>query len=815
MNILHSLLEGNSPHKKGTPAYKKHMAAMHAESEEGTADMNEMKEVQTSVGIMVANDDGTPVSEKDYYRWTMKTDKNPPKANIISQRYQIYLQDFKQYAMGESMNEISDFKRRELEYELRHEEPNRDPKKRRPYRTPQEKIQDAKKRYSKAVGVMKGNTDEATKEKEKMLTLKDIDNGGKKDVKLTFKRKPDGTPIDKKQPQKEATDDSIQAGDEIMIETGMGEGIVVPVIHVVGENVLIAWDETADSLFEETEEVDEGEKHGNSKIYNKCWKGYRKVPGKSAGEKGSCVKENIDDQYELFIDGKPATAKLYDRKEINAVQRQWQMRYPKAKIELKKVNKYAMEQIQELKQLAGLPIVEAEKPTTSSTHSNTKDIKKYDPAHGHTHPEGGNPQVCSCITSSGPSTDCAKCQGTGEIITPKRNDPKVESTLDELKQLAGIMEGTDDDMRAVYDVFKSHVEDKQNHMALYGYIKQLIDMGAIELRAGETTRIKAGNLFKQFWTWKDNNTPHQTEGTIEQTFGSDNIDKHDKKSVEFYKDNEEDENNKNDVDENFDIEKDFNKIFKNRKSTVNFSSEDDDLADEESGKNHDPKTGKRIKQHPFDPELDEGDVIDFPADRTNDFSVKQADALLRSMGFPQGQGLNILMNKPFDSKMYELLIDTYMNRLKGTEKGELLKKLISSYEQRGIKAKELPPRSPSPEPVQATPGTVTPIKRDPQQGELDFDEDLDEAEYQGRKVKLGKPTRGDTKKFKVYVKDPKTGNVKKVNFGHGGTSAKKAGQKTMSIKKSNPARRKSFRARHNCDNPGPRTKARYWSCRAW
>ena len=90
-----------------------------------------------------------------------------------------------------------------------------------------------------------------------------------------------------------------------------------------------------------------------------------------------------------------------------------------------------------------------------------------------------------------------------------------------------------------------------------------------------------------------------------------------------------------------------------------------------------------------------------------------------------------------------------------------------------------------------------------------------EAEYQGRNVPLGKPMRGDVKKFKVYVKDPATGNIKKVNFGHGGTSAKKAGQKTMKIKKSNPARRKSFRARHNCDNPGPRTKARYWSCRAW
>ena len=94
-------------------------------------------------------------------------------------------------------------------------------------------------------------------------------------------------------------------------------------------------------------------------------------------------------------------------------------------------------------------------------------------------------------------------------------------------------------------------------------------------------------------------------------------------------------------------------------------------------------------------------------------------------------------------------------------------------------------------------------------------EALEEAEYRGRKVKLNKPTRGDVKKFKVYVKDPKTGNVKKVNFGHGGTSAKKKGEKTMKIRKSNPKARKSFRARHNCDNPGPKTKARYWSCKKW
>jgi hypothetical protein len=89
-----------------------------------------------------------------------------------------------------------------------------------------------------------------------------------------------------------------------------------------------------------------------------------------------------------------------------------------------------------------------------------------------------------------------------------------------------------------------------------------------------------------------------------------------------------------------------------------------------------------------------------------------------------------------------------------------------------------------------------------------------EAEYQGRDVKLGKPMAGDVKKFKVYVKNP-AGNVVKVNFGHGGSSAASKGEKTMRIRKSNPKARKSFRARHNCDSPGPRHKARYWSCRKW
>ena len=86
----------------------------------------------------------------------------------------------------------------------------------------------------------------------------------------------------------------------------------------------------------------------------------------------------------------------------------------------------------------------------------------------------------------------------------------------------------------------------------------------------------------------------------------------------------------------------------------------------------------------------------------------------------------------------------------------------------------------------------------------DIEQDVDEAEYRGKNVPLGKKLPGDVKKSKVYVRKP-NGNIVKVNFG----------DKKMRIKKSNPARRKSFRARHNCKNPGPRWKARYWSCRSW
>ena len=89
-------------------------------------------------------------------------------------------------------------------------------------------------------------------------------------------------------------------------------------------------------------------------------------------------------------------------------------------------------------------------------------------------------------------------------------------------------------------------------------------------------------------------------------------------------------------------------------------------------------------------------------------------------------------------------------------------------------------------------------------GEIKESNTIQEAEYQGREVPLGKPMQGDVKKFKVYVKNPQ-GNVVKVNFG----------DPNMDIKRDDPERRKSYRARHGCDNPGPKWKANYWSCKMW
>ena len=131
----------------------------------------------------------------------------------------------------------------------------------------------------------------------------------------------------------------------------------------------------------------------------------------------------------------------------------------------------------------------------------------------------------------------------------------------------------------------------------------------------------------------------------------------------------------------------------------------------------------------------------------------------------------------------------------------------------------MPSANDSTSPINGDEGVLSPIhgnafapyyrKHDPREWfrkDIDHEEEeeINEAKYHGREVPLGKKMAGDVKKSKVYVRKP-NGNIVKVNFG----------DKTMRIKKSNPKRRKSYRARHHCENPGPRWKANYWSCRSW
>ena len=148
-----------------------------------------------------------------------------------------------------------------------------------------------------------------------------------------------------------------------------------------------------------------------------------------------------------------------------------------------------------------------------------------------------------------------------------------------------------------------------------------------------------------------------------------------------------------------------------------------------------------------------------------------------TMGIPSGEGSKVMG----EAEVEESGLQAYLGKKKYGEKG--MKALQKAGREGASKEKMAKIRA--------------------QHDKLD-EVEMDEAKYQGREVPLGKPMAGDVKKSKVYVKKP-NGKVVKVNFG----------DKKMRIKKSNPKRRKSFRARHNCKNPGPRWKARYWSCRAW
>jgi hypothetical protein len=326
---------------------------------------------------------------------------------------------------------------------------------------------------------------------------------------------------------------------------------------------------------------------------------------------------------------------------------------------------------------------EAESPYTNSNHSQNK-IKKPFGADAHTKPEGGNPQVCDCITSSGAVPNCPKCGGTGQTTSPKRNDPQ------------GILPETEVDEMYDKDDFDNVFGNRQ-YKKEFEYLDDLQASGVTNMFGGARylvqdlglDKAKADKVLQMWMRSKDQKEDFQ-EDEVDNDSNEAAVAKMIAKAL---------------GDENRWTDMTAHELYAELEST------DNELA----------KVIQLTAKMLYDVKLSE--VVE----QVTEVSIEDDDAFFEEFGWIDG-------------------------------------------------------------------------------------ESLEEAEYQGRKVKLNKPMQGDVKKFKVYVKDPKTGNTKKVNFGHGGSSVK---GKAMKIRKNNPKARKSFRARHNCDSPGPKTKARYWSCRKW
>jgi hypothetical protein len=348
---------------------------------------------------------------------------------------------------------------------------------------------------------------------------------------------------------------------------------------------------------------------------------------------------------------------------------------------------------------------EAESPYTNSNHSQNK-MKKPFGADAHTKPEGGNPQVCDCITSTGAVPNCPECGGTGQTTSPKRNDPK------------GMVPEADDEMYNKDDF--DNVFGSRQYKKEFEYLDDLQASGITNMFGGARYLVQDLGLDKekadkvlQMWM----RSKEQTEDFQEEETDSDSNEAAVAKMIA-----------KALGDDNRWTEMTAHELYAELEST------NTELAK----------------------------VIQLTAKMLYDVKLTEA----KNCGCGQDPCKTYGKIKESDDNSHEITLED--NQDFNEEFGVL--------------------------------------------GYSECDEDVFEAEYQGRTVKLNKPMQGDVKKFKVYVKDPKTKNVKKVNFGHGGSSVK---GKSMRIRKSNPKARKSFRARHNCSNPGPKTKARYWSCRKW
>jgi hypothetical protein len=498
--------------------------------------------------------------------------------------------------------------------------------------------------------------------------------------------------------------ENFEVGDAFGISLSEDFEIGTEIIDILEDGIVVELDQSAiDYLskngftFDEGEIV-EGKQHGNSKIYDKCWKGYKKVPGKARGEPGSCKKIS-----EGVIKESPNDFRSGLR----------QMRSD-TQDKLSAIRSKSRDTLDMMRSRSNL----GSKPSQTS-------LQFREPEDTQTPKVGAKIEWGHFKSPERKSGIITRIKGS--VISVKTDQGEEEVHLGNKSLSYSIVPRG---MREDDDVYKRKTP--------FGYVT---------FRGDRAKAEKNIDLY---------GNPYGP--------GNDDIKGRDPKTAELHK--------KQDLE--------WDREREQRKEPVNISSLiyggdsntdfDDDEGDAFSNvvkfyKNASPEQRKEIENHP---------------DLKND--PEALEKLKRAAGVEE----DVREGTMDDIELYGLRIgDTVRTKIKGQEvQGDII---------------DIFPDTKEVELLLRGPEAGKTITVDVRQTEY-----IGEAKYQGREVPLGKPMAGDVKKSKVYVKNDK-GNVVKVNFG----------DKKMKIKKSNPSRRKSFRARHNCKNPGPRWKARYWSCRAW
>jgi len=488
-----------------------------------------------------------------------------------------------------------------------------------------------------------------------------------------------------------------QVGDEFGLSFSEDLEISTTITDVLEDGIVVEMDDTALAHIQENgaflydgeiveEELDEGEQHGNSKIYDKCRKGWRKKPGATRGSKGSCIPEGIE---EAGLAGDP---------ENRDGLKPWLRLSQLMDQEITKIS---------LKSDEGIELSNSLEAVTNMIQSNDKLLDALT--------KTGEPKEGSKVVRQ--LVDLVKGQlNKGESIPVKADSEDMIKFINDT--IVKFNAGAEFDRTKIKDPNPEPEMEKEN---------------------SELDRIKSLSGL-------------QTEDDSKEIHGE----------VDYMA--------TGDDGETTDCTLSYTAKIVNGKAVV------------------DPKSFQLSCPMDSNSKLGYDDDMDLDMQDPDDImDAAQEDADEQLQKGNGGKSDVMFQIQDEDGNKYDVV--KYMGKIVAFDSNP------EELSGGGDGPYEYLPKTGLMYGADGKPKKTTKI------GQESF---TSEAEYQGRKVSLGKPTRGDVKKFKVYVKNPK-GNVVKVNFG----------DPNMKIKKSNPARRRSFRARHNCSNPGPRHKARYWSCRKW